>query len=147
MAVFVLCSSSAFLPVPVLAQQAAGEYRQVNLDTFIATQRPAMAGTRTILVPSNVSFTGVLMEGPKPIKVSYLFEALSIMNVDPLPKVSHRMFVASREGKVMPVYVEDKALKAIRASLKVDEEALFKGYHVYNYSKGPAVVIEGIEKK
>ncbi|MCG8492380.1 MAG: hypothetical protein MI743_12250 [Sneathiellales bacterium] len=129
------------------AQEITPEYTHVDLDNFIAVQKPAMPGTRTILPPNDVSFTGVLMEGPKQIKVKYLFEALSVMNVTPLPKVSHRMFISSRQGKVIPVYVEDAAVEEIQKKIKVDEEALFLAYHVYNYSKGPAVVVRGLGKK
>lgn len=131
----------------VSAADIKPEYTHVDLDRFISIQKPAMPGTRTILPPNDISFRGILMEGPKQIKIKYLFEALQIMNVDPLPKVSHRMFISSREGKVIPVYVEDNAIEEIKKTVKVDEEALFLAYHVYNYSKGPAVVVRGVQKK
>lgn len=143
-AVLIACFG-VFLSV-ASAAEIKPEYTHVDLDNFITTQKPAMPGTRTILPPNDVSFVGVLMEGPKKIEVKYLFKALSIMNVSPLPKVSHRMFVASRQGKVIPVYVEDNVVEQIRKSVKVDEEAKFLAYHVYNYSKGPAVVVRGIGK-
>lgn len=118
---------------------------QVNLDTFIAEQKPAMPGTRTILPPKRVGFSARLKSHPEKIAISYLFEALSLMQVSPLPKVSHRMFLESAEGLIIPVYVEDAAVGRIRAKSLDADPAQFSGYHVYNYSKGPAIVVDGVE--
>ena len=76
--------------------------------------------------------------------MEYLFTALSLMQVEPLPKVSHRMFVESAEGSVIPVYVEDAVVREIKAKVAVDTQANFAGYHVYNYSKGPAIVVDSV---
>ncbi len=121
------------------------ETEPVDLDHFINTQRPVMDGTRTILPPRRVSFAAVLKSQPEQIKVEYLFEALSLMQVNPLPKVSFRVFVESPEGSIVPMYVEDAAAAAIQSRVATDSRADFSGYHVYNYSKGPAVVIDTVK--
>ncbi len=126
-------------------QDAREDYRQVNLDRFIETQRPMKPGTKTILPPRGVRFSATIKRHPEKITVKYLYTALSVMNVEPLPVVNHRMFVATDQGKVIPLYVEDRMVKAIRKHLPVERRVRFLGYHVYNYSKGPAIVISGVE--
>ena len=122
-----------------------GKFTSINLDRFIEKQRPLMPGTKTIVAPHNVEFTATLKSNPEKVKVSYLYMALSTMNVDPMPKANYRMFVESQEGNIIPVYVEDASVKMIDQKTTLDQAFTFKGYHVYNYSKGPAMVITGIK--
>ena len=137
----------AAAPAAAGAGTIEGEPRNIDLDTFIETQRPMMSGTKTILAPYNVSFRAVVKRGPEKIEVRYLFEAMSLMNVEPLPRVTHRMFVESRAGAIIPVYVEDQAVAMIARDAKEGSEARLRGYHVYNYSKGPAIVVDGVQSR
>lgn len=64
-----------------------------------------------------------------------------------MPEVSHRMFVESKGGSIIPVYVEDMAARKISRNLRVDQVVQFYAYHVYNYSKGPAFLVVDYEGK
>ena len=145
--VFLFICLMAIVPVTALyAQQAAPDaYRLVNLDHYIETQQPAMPGTKTILPPRNVRFHAVVKRHPERITVKYLYRALSMMQVEPLPAVNYRMFVETGQGKIIPLYVEDAVVAAIRKQVPVEQGSRFRGYHVYNYAQGPAIVISGLE--
>ncbi|MEM7173181.1 MAG: hypothetical protein AAF530_23660 [Pseudomonadota bacterium] len=140
----ILISGLTFSEPAVSEPIGGSDATAVDLDNFIATQQPTMPGTRTILPPGRVSFVAVLKSQPELIKVQYLFEALAVMQIEPLPKVSHRIFVESAEGTIIPVYVEDKAVPLIKDKVATESQASFVGYHVYNYSKGPAIVVDSI---
>jgi hypothetical protein len=134
------------LPTWVLGDVLVLKYVPVDLDAYIAQQQPTSPGSRTILMPSGVEMLATVMRYPEKRAVKYLYTALEMMHVSPLPKVNHRMFIRSLEGRIIPVYVEDDSVHFIKKGLKEGEQARFRGYHVYNYSKGPALVIEGFEK-
>jgi hypothetical protein len=122
------------------------EYQEIDLDSFIVEQRPLTPGTRTILKPSGVAMLATVMSEPEKRDVKYLYTALQLMQVTPIPKVNHRMFIRTSEGQVIAVYVEDAGVDLIRRELDPGDQVRFHGYHVYNYSKGPALVIEGFSK-
>ena len=138
-----LATSSGFIGSGAVQ---ATERRAVDLDAYIKSQRPLQTGTRSIFAPRDISFSAKPKSRPEPIEVSYLYEALSIMGVDPLPEVSHQMFVESVGGQVIAVYVEDRFVDAINAEIESEALAEFDGYHVYNYSKGPAIVVVGVSQ-
>ncbi|MCV6625704.1 MAG: hypothetical protein OIF38_06380 [Cellvibrionaceae bacterium] len=94
------------------------------------------------MVPNNIRTRAKLKSYPEARKIKYLYTALAVMKVDPMPEVNHRMFIETKAGKIIPVYVDDNAVKAIKQGLQLEQQAWFKGYHIYNYSKGPAIVIE-----
>ncbi len=121
-------------------------FRDVNLDQVI-THTKRKDSSRLILKPSRPVLLRVkLMRLPEKREISYLFTALNVAGVDPLPEVSHRMFVASSGGKIIPVYVEDSAAALISQTFQVDQNVRFRAYHIYNYSKGPAYLVVGFEK-
>lgn len=128
----------------IVQAQSADKRLDVDIDKYIASQQPIQKGSRTILPPQFIAFSAVVKSHPETIKVRYLYTALSMMKVDPLPAVSHRMFLETAAGKIFPVYVEDNVVAAIRSNAAVDSRAAFKGYRAYNYSKGPAIVINGV---
>ena len=70
----------------------------VALDRFVAETRPRKEGTREIIAPDAIQFSGTIMRAPEAIEVEYVYTALSIMKVEPLPKVGHRMFVEAADG-------------------------------------------------
>lgn len=73
-----------------------------------------------------------------------MYQVLNFFPMNPRPVVNHRMFVTTPGGYIMPVYVEDQAVKTIRDGLKEDGKTVrFIGYHMYNYSKGPAILVTG----
>lgn len=120
------------------------EPAKIDLDKYIDEQRPVFPGTKTVIQPRRIELTATLQEYPVEREISYLYTALSMMHVDPMPKVNHRMFIRSSEGKVIPVYVEDDTVSSIKKYIKEGEVATFSGYHVYNYDKGPAIVVNSV---
>lgn len=122
-----------------------GSYKMVNLDEFIHQQRPLTEGTKVILNPGHIKIAARIKRHPEKRNVEYLYGALRMMQVDPMPKVNYRMFIESDEGQIIPVYVEDAIASQISKRIPLETRILLKGYHVYNYSKGPAIVIENVE--
>jgi hypothetical protein len=127
-----------------LSGEEGKSYTEVNLDAFIEEQS-TMGGKTVIVVPYNLKTQAVLKSYPEERTVEYLYTALKMMKVEPLPSVNHRMFIESEKGRIIPVYVDDHAAPFIKKGVQLDKSATFKGYHVYNYSKGPAIVIEAFE--
>lgn len=143
--VFVLlafCSVNLFAGEEVL--RFGGEYKGVNLDEFIMQQQPVAQGSKVILNPAHIKTIARLKSYPEKRQVQYLYTALSMMQVSPMPAVNYRMFIESTEGQIIPVYVEDIAVQEIIDDIKLESTVLLKGYHVYNYAKGPAIVIESV---
>ena len=126
------------------ASRAAEDRRVIDLDDYIVSQKPLAKGGRTIFRPRPIAFAARVKSHPERIKVEYLYEALAVSNVSPLPEVSHQMFVESAEGRIIAVYVEDQAVKGIVAGFALEAQADFDAYHVYNYSRGPAMVVEAV---
>lgn len=132
-------AQAASVAVRMLAV-ADGESKVVDLDV-LAKVRPRSAGTRDIGPLNPILFTAVIKEAPTEIATSYLGEAFGILGVSPAPKVTHRMFVETSDGKVMPVYVWDQVVGEFTAGPTKHQ---FMGFHIYTYSKGPAIVVDGM---
>ena len=129
--------------VPLQADQA--RFRPVDLDRFIDTERATADGRRLITMAAPISFEARLKRQPEPRSLSYVSTALELGGVAPLPVVEHRMFVESAAGRVIPVYVERGAVDWIKVGLRVDQRTRFVGYHLYNYAKGPAILVTGYQ--
>lgn len=119
-----------------------GQAERVNLDQFVEANYPSVEGTKVIVVPKNIQFRAKIKRHPEHIQARYVFKALGMMQVNPLPPISHRMFIETSNGKIFSMYVEKATAKAIEKQLAVDQWYEFQGYHVYNYAKGPAIVID-----
>ena len=124
------------------------KFQSINLDQVIANTRRD-DGQRLILRPARpVKLDIEIMRLPETRKLEYIYTALRVGGgLDPLPEVSHRMFVKTRGGVIIPVYVEDMAALKIKDRLKVGQKVRFNAFHVYNYSKGPAFLVVGFEKE
>ncbi|MFT5448697.1 MAG: hypothetical protein ACI9DC_003882 [Gammaproteobacteria bacterium] len=127
---------------------AASQHRHVMIDEYQARHRPARNGTRLIVKPSPIQFQARLKQYPKQRELNYINSVLRVFPMDPEPRVSHSMFLVSAAGSVFPVYVEDGTVAAIRAQLGEDgHPTRFIGFHVYTYSKGPAILITDFLRK
>ena len=118
-------------------------FRAVDLDEFIRTEKTRLKGHKTITLAKPVSFVARVKRHPEPREMKYVYVALELSGVDPLPEVEHRLFVESDGGRIIPVYVEKTAAARITERLKVEQRARFNGLHVYNYAKGPAILVVG----
>ena len=111
----------------------------VDLDAF-AAKRPRQEGTREIVPPAAISFVASIREAPQEITTQYLQEAFGVLGLSPAPQVHYRMFIETAQGHIMPVYVWDEVAEAFTAG---DAPLKLRGYHVYTYAKGPAIVVDG----
>ena len=117
-------------------------FTRVELDTFIELEKHAAEkGKKLIKMAKPVSFDARMKRFPEEREVSYVYTALELSGVSPMPEIKHRMFVESSGGRIIPVYVEKNAVAKLNTGLKEEDKAHFLGYHVYSYSKGPAILV------
>lgn len=116
----------------------------VDLDKFVAEKQLSKPGTREIVSPAAISFSGTIRRVPEHIETQYVYTALSMMQVAPLPAVNYRMFVESASGKILPVYVWDQAVGKLSKLGVTSTPVKLAGFHVYTYSKGPAIIVDAV---
>jgi hypothetical protein len=117
-------------------------FASIELDRFIEQeQKAAEKGKKMIKMMVPLSFEAKLKRQPEEKQMEYVYTALELSGVKPIPEVHHRMFIESGEGRIIPVYIEANAVKKVNNSLKEEDKARFQGYHVYSYAKGPAILV------
>ena len=116
-------------------------FNSIQLDSFIEQEKKAGEGKKMIKMAVPVSFEAKMKRFPEEKKMAYIYTAMEMAGVNPLPEVEHRMFVESQQGRIIPVYVEKEAVKKLKAGLKEEDSARFLAYHVYSYAKGPALLV------
>ena len=118
------------------------EFKNVELDGFIVREKNAIGnGRKVIKLADPISFEAKMKRHPEERQMSYIYKALEVAGVNPMPEVNHRMFIESEEGRIIPVYVEKNVVEKLIKGLKVEGRAKFIGYHVYSYAKGPAILV------
>ena len=130
-------------------EKIGSAYKKVDLDSYIKTQRPHKKGGKSILPIKRVMFNATLMSKPKQGKFNYIYMALDMMHMKPMPVIKHQVFVGAKDGEVISVYLEEHFAKVLEkhiklGNIKIGEDLVFKGYHSYNYKRGPAMVMEGL---
>lgn len=127
---------------PVAARPAAAEtYQPVDLAKLVEASRTAVPGQKIILRPSPVSFSATLLQMPVAQRSDYLRQVLAMMQTNAVPKVEQRVVLSYAPDKGLPVYVEQAAAQRLAREARVGERRRFYALHVYNYSKGPALVV------
>ena len=134
------------------AMKLGDAYKKVALADYIKTQQPDKKNGKSILPIKRVTFDAVLMSKPKAGDFKYIYMALKMMKMDPMPVIKHQVFVQAEDGKVIAVYLEENFAKGLEkhiniGTLKIGSSLTFKGYHSYNYKRGPAMVMEGLFNK
>ncbi len=119
--------------------------RAVDLDTLIARNSTQKKGEKFIFFPRALCFSAVIQQLPKKANAEYLLNALAMMGVEPLPLVRHQMFIRSKQGKVIAVYVNDKLTKIINESFMPEQTINWLALHSYNYNRGPALLLVGFQ--
>jgi len=117
------------------------KFNSIHLDSFIEQEKKVGEGKKMIKMAMPVSFEAKMKRFPEEKKMDYIYTAMEMAGVNPLPVVEHRMFIESRQGRIIPVYVEKEAVKKLKAGLKEEDSARFLAYHVYSYAKGPALLV------
>jgi hypothetical protein len=124
--------------------EGAVEFQPVEFDEFIQQEVDSserMDGRRILKMAEPVSFVARMKRFPEAKQMSYIYTALEMAEVSPLPDVGHQMFVESKQGRIISVYVERQVALRLASDLKEGEAAEFFGYHVYSYAKGPALLV------
>lgn len=139
---FLVLSVHINCPAVVFAKDEG--FKPVELDSFIEQEQEAtgfIKGKKLIKMFVPVRFEAKMKRYPEEWELSYIYTAMQLAGVQPLPVVHHRMFVETGKGRIIPVYVEEAAAGKLAKGLKEEEKACFLGYHVYSYSKGPAILV------
>ncbi len=126
--------------LPAADASAAGAYRQVELATWVP---PLRTPGRIILQPQGVSFRAELAAMPRAQKADYLQKALEMMRMSEPPHVSQAVLLryGTAPDQQLVAYIEDTAAARLAQELKPGDVRQFYAFHVYNYAKGPALVI------
>ncbi|WP_028469516.1 hypothetical protein [Neptunomonas japonica] len=128
------------------------EFKSIKLSDYIDTNQVsaemAAAKNRFMLQPKAIQFDALLLQPPKPGKFSLVYDALSLWQSNsPLPTVDHSAFLQTDDERVIAVYVSSVAaeqLKAIAAqNSKKPQKSHIYAVHIYNYAKGPRLVVIG----
>ena len=127
---------------PCVSGTHENDFKLIELDGFIVQEKNAIGkGGKVIKLANPISFNAKMKRYPEERQMSYIYKALEISGVSPMPEVNHRMFIESEEGRIIPVYVEKNVVEKLMKGLKVEGRAKFIGYHVYSYAKGPAILV------
>ena len=128
-----------------------GPYRPIDLQAFVDLERAHYQKRITIVPPLNITFRGVLKTLPAKKPTGYLYTALNLMQVQPLPQVEYQVFIGApgtpqQPGDVIAIYMDNRLAEAITALKEspIDSRATWYGYHIYNFSRGPAIVLENV---
>lgn len=129
------------------------DYRQVNLVEFVdfnqMSEKMIKAKQRLMLKPEPISFTGVLKSRPKAGEFSLAYDALMLWQSDEtkLPKIGFSAFIGAigdENAPVLGVYVVDR-IADILNKLPMEQPLEFYALHLYNYTKGPRLLIVGVK--
>ena len=137
-------------PAPAQADAAAAPadplaaYKTVDLKTLVGSSRTEVPGQRVIFVPSPVRFLARLAALPAPQKTEYLKKALGMMGAGNKIQVSQRIGLDYGGEKALVAYIDDTAAAQLTKDGKVGQSLDFYAYHVYNHSRGPALVVVAI---
>lgn len=134
----VLCS---FLP------SFASNWQDVDFDQYIQKEKRDLAGGKKLITFAKpVSFAAKMKRKPEKRQMSYVYTTLEVAGIEKMPEIEHRMFVESKKGQILPVYVEKATAARIAEKIEIEEMTRFFGYHVYSYAKGPAILVVDFKK-
>ena len=131
--------------VPDMHYAVSSPHEEVPLGPYITNFKKGYSGSITIVAPRNIYFLAKLKTYPAQKPTGYLYKALELMKVQPLPDVQQQMFIEADDGQVIAVYVDERIAAAIQQQLALEQQVRWYGYHIYNFSRGPAIVIENAE--
>ncbi len=146
MRVIVFCFLVFYSQLSVAAQGGDdASYRLVNWVEFVAlnqvSSEMATKKHRLMFQPKSVSFQAQLMSKPELGEFTLAYDALQFWQGEAeLPNISHSVFVGEEKGVVLGAYVTHEAAEMLN-ELELNTQATFYVMHIYNYAKGPRVVI------
>ncbi|KAB2921537.1 MAG: hypothetical protein F9K30_14205 [Dechloromonas sp.] len=119
----------------------SASYKEINLKELVARSRTELPGQRVIFAPMPIRFRATLAALPVAQKADYLLTALSMMKVSNPPRVSQRIGLDYGGDKVLSAYIEEDVARRLAREIKPGQMRTFYAYHVYNYSRGPALLV------
>lgn len=137
-------SASAVDPangIPSGTLDPAAAYKEVDLKELVSKAATGASGQRIIFAPTAIRFKAALGALPVAQKADYLYTALGMMKVGNPPKVSQRIGIDFGGERLLPAYIEDGAATRLGKETRIGQSLTFYAYHVYNYSKGPALLV------
>lgn len=127
--------------IPVSSLDPAAAYKDVDLKALVARSRTELPGQRIIFAPTPIRFRAVLGALPVAQKADYLHSALNMMKVSNPPQVKQRIGLDYGGDTLLSAYIEEDAAKRLAAAVKPGQARTFYAWHVYNYSRGPALLV------
>lgn len=127
--------------IPVSRLDPAAAYKDVDLKALVARSRTELPGQRIIFAPTPIRFRAVLGALPVAQKADYLHSALNMMKVSNPPQVRQRIGLDYGGETLLSAYIEEEAAKRLVAAVKPGQVRTFYAWHVYNYSRGPALLV------
>ena len=121
-------------------------YKEIDLKQLVASARTEIPGQRIIFAPSAVRFRAVLAALPAPQKTEYLQKALGMMGINSLGQVSQRIGLDYGGERALVAYIDDAAAGRLAREGKPGQPFEFYAYHVYNHSRGPALVVTSFSR-
>lgn len=125
------------------------QFNPVQLTEFIDNNqiplRMVEKRQRVMLPPSTIRFDATLMAPPKSGKFSLVYDALHLWGTGEMPEIDHSAFIGAKDGRVISVYVSKTAAQQVK-KLPQTKTSRFYAVHIYNYAKGPRLIIVGAEK-
>lgn len=124
------------------------QFRYIQLTKFIdknqLSDEMISNKQRLMLPPAAIQFDAQLMAPPKAGTFSLVYDALGLWGKGKMPTVDHSAFIGAADGRVLAVYVSQTAAKQMKTLAK-NQASHFYAVHIYNYAKGPRLVIIGAE--
>lgn len=132
-----------FLISPIHAKSSESSqqlYPPKDIDGMIDRLKAEGDKRRVMIKPYQLSFKAELMSELKQGEYSLIYDGLQFWGIDPMPEVTHSIYVKTPGGKVIGVYVEKEAATGL-AKENVGAQAELYALHVYNYEHGPRLLI------
>lgn len=124
--------------------------KAVDLDEYIAANQVSQniidKKQRVMLEPELIDFTAAVQSQIKTTQAELVADALSVWGISPLPEVAFSLYLRSPNGEVIGVYVENTVAKYMQKNTKIDSDNAFQAYRLYNYAKGPRLLLVGVKE-
>lgn len=123
--------------------------KTVDLDSYIEAnqinQEMIDKKQRLILKPELINFHSILQAPITPSKASLVTDSLAVWGISPLPEVAFSTYIRTPQGQVIAVYVENVIASHISTYYPVEAVLEFQAYRLYNYAKGPRLLLVGVK--
>ncbi len=121
--------------------------KTVDLDSYIAKNQVSQNiidnKQRVMLEPELIRFHSILQAPVNSAKAELVTDSLAVWGISPLPEVAFSTYIRSPQGQVIAVYVENSVASHISTYYKPETVLELQAYRLYNYAKGPRLLLVG----